>query len=46
MKEKKKVGLEAIEVQSFITTLDKKEQELVNGGSWKNHGTTDVPLFC
>ena len=44
MKEKKKLFLDAIEVKSFTTTLDKNEQKVVKGGS--RVGTTSMPIFC
>ena len=44
MKEEKKLYLDAIEVKSFTTALDKNEQNAVKGGS--RVGTTSMPIFC
>jgi hypothetical protein len=46
MKEEKKLFLDAIEVKSFTTTLDKDEQKAVKGGSRAEVGTTSMPIFC
>jgi hypothetical protein len=44
MNEEKKLFLDAIEVKSFTTTLDKNEQKVVKGGS--RVGPTSMPICC
>jgi hypothetical protein len=44
MKDKQKLKLGEIKVESFTTTLDREEQKKVKGGS--DIGTTSMPIFC
>ena len=45
-KEEKKVTLEEVKVQSFITALDNDEQKVVKGGEEFELGTTSIRIFC
>ena len=44
MKDKQKLKLGEIKVESFSTTLDKDEQKVIKGGT--KVGTTSMPIFC
>lgn len=47
MNNEKKLSLEGIIIQSFITTLDSNEQKAVRGGYGEPQGDrTAVPIFC
>lgn len=46
MKNEKKLSLEEIKVESFITTLTIDEKEAVKGGLDEALGTTAVRIFC
>lgn len=49
MKNVKKLNLEEIKVESFVTTLtalDSAEQEAIKGGMHDALGTTAVRVFC
>jgi hypothetical protein len=47
MNNKKKLNLEGIKVESFITTLNNDEQKAVKGGFGDPQGDrTAVPIFC
>lgn len=46
MKNEKKLSLQEIKVESFITALNIDEQEAVKGGSNAELGTTAVRVFC
>jgi hypothetical protein len=42
----KKLCLEDIQVQSFVTSLDRDEQKDIKGGSGAGQEGTEVPVFC
>jgi hypothetical protein len=50
MKNKEKMNLEAIKVRSFVTTLNRDQQEEIKGGAdvreASDAGTTSPPIFC
>lgn len=47
MKKEEKLRLSEIEVQSFVTSLEKDEQKVINGGSEVvSTGRTSIPIFC
>jgi hypothetical protein len=46
MRQEKKVKLNELKVQSFVTVLDKGEQKAIKGGSLGAPGGTAVPIFC
>jgi hypothetical protein len=47
MNNEKKLSLEGIKVESFITTLNSDEQKAVKGGFGDPQGDiTAVPIFC
>lgn len=47
MKKEKKQKLSQIKVQSFVTSLEKDEQRVINGGSeMPQPGGTSNPIFC
>jgi hypothetical protein len=46
MKRERKMSLEEIKIESFITTLDSEKQKEIRGGSRPGEGTTSLPIFC
>lgn len=46
MKRERKMSLEEITIESFITTLDSEKQKEIRGGSKPEGGTTTLPIFC
>jgi hypothetical protein len=42
----KKLSLEAIRVQSFVTSLDRDEQKEIKGGSRAEQKGTQLIVFC
>ncbi len=44
--EGKKLNLEDIQVQSFVTTLDRDDQKEIKGGSGTGQKGTDIIVFC
>jgi hypothetical protein len=44
--QEKKLSLEDIHVQSFVTSLDRDEQKEIKGGSGTEQEGTEVPIFC
>ena len=44
--QEKKLSLEDIHVQSFVTSLDWDEQKEIKGGSRTEPEGTDVIIFC
>lgn len=46
MNNEKKLKLEGLKVESFITSLNNDEQKAVKGGINAEQGTTAVRVFC
>jgi len=46
MTKEKKLNLEELKVQSFLTTLNGDEQNEVKGGMDTEIGTTFIRVFC
>lgn len=45
-REEKKLCLEEIKVQSFITTLEMDEQKEIKGGAGAENLGTEIRIFC
>ncbi|NIM14304.1 MAG: hypothetical protein GTO45_19895 [Candidatus Aminicenantes bacterium] len=44
--QEKKLSLEDLHVQSFVTSLDWDKQKEIKGGSGTEQEGTQVPIFC
>jgi hypothetical protein len=42
----KKLSLQDIKVQSFVTTLEEYDQEVIKGGTSEQNMRTLVPVLC